>query len=226
MSCYFLLTTSANCDLGNNEQSSFWDEFPNTDAPSRNISPTPATPTPHGQDQLHDSNTIPDTVPVNEHNQYVEIKIPSYILAFANVQINISPTRLSAATSSRSRPHLNRQQNIHPINLPAHSPTPRTAPVNLNSAAQPTQAGHHTHLRSPPSIPPSQRSQSHMPANAASGSSQHTTVTQDVPPVPQRIYPLKSDEQAPPARTFSPYRSHGYYIVFVGPRPGIYHEYW
>ncbi|KZP08768.1 hypothetical protein FIBSPDRAFT_901006 [Athelia psychrophila] len=43
---------------------------------------------------------------------------------------------------------------------------------------------------------------------------------------PQPIYPLQPGEVPPRPRILRDDRTHGYYVVFIGPRLGIYHEYW
>ncbi|KZP28680.1 hypothetical protein FIBSPDRAFT_885538 [Athelia psychrophila] len=181
--------------LHNTRRPTIWNELASTDLPSRSV---PASPTHRQQNHGHNSGTVPEAIPNPipnvPHDQYVEIKIPSYVLAFANVQINISPTRTSSTTGESSRPSLTPQPNIAPRNSRIHSPTPRTSPFNPNLGQHPSRDGH--------------------------------AVTQDALRVPQPIYPLPPGAQPALERAFDQGRTHGYYVVFVGPRLGIFHEYW
>lgn len=226
-----------------------WDDHADEDAPGGR---TPVTPPPRRQ---HNPNIVPNIMPNtipnadpnadpnSQPNQYVEIKIPSFILAFANVQINISPSHVSVATGESSMPRLGSQQDTPPRNVQTRSPTPRTAPVD-----------HNVFLSSPPSVQPLQHnhrnaqapvastSRLHTAAHnvqapVASTSRRHTAVVQTMPQVaqpvaqngeqvPQPIYPIPLGEQAPLERTFDPGRTHAYYVVFIGPRLGIFCEYW
>lgn len=144
-----------------------------------------------------------------EGSDFVEVRVPAWVLQFSQVSINITPHSISAPPPISNTPSPTRRSGSEPQNIDANIPTPTRRPGlrAQNVVVEPA---------SPTTSTPRQRP-----------SLVHATgmTNQSLPPRP--IYPLRPGEQAPPInRIFDQRRTHAYYIVFVGLTLGIYHEYW
>lgn len=162
--------------------------------------------------------------------------MPAWMLKFGTLQISLSPNRSSADVGSSSAPpiqnHSSRNVETPPRRTqpPHHTPRERTPAVRSTTPIFQTPGSSAVRSATPIFQTPDS------PA-ARSTSPIFGTPQRDQDPVPRPghryprhrprpIYPLRPGDEAPPLRTFDPSRTHGYYVVFVGPRLGIFHEYW
>lgn len=145
---------------------------------------------------------------------------------FADISINISPRCDTAQAGEVNQHHVAPiiAMTHHPNDTSAADsqtppPTPRTWPIDRHLR----QDRSHRNERTPPRTFTVMRPETSFPAES---SQVHSVSTRGQSPHPLPIYPLEPGEQAPPARTFSANRTHGYYVIFQGIlRLGIYHEY-
>lgn len=182
------------------ETNDIWDE-PTESEVSFRTSPAISTPQHNTQHRV-----AGDT-------EHVEIKVPAWLLKFGTLQISLLPNHSSTDLGGSSA------QPTPPLPPPPHR----------------TQSSHHIHHGN------SQGSPSLRPRSSISRASQQiqdpvpAAINTPTPPRtaqgyphrrPRPIYPIRPGDQTPPSRTFDSSRSHGYYVVFVGPKLGIFHEYW
>lgn len=170
--------------------------------------PLPTTPTRQRNTQRH----------VAGNADCVELKVPAWMLQFGTLQISLSPNRVSPDEGGSSAHPI---QNDPSRNVHTPLPTRRTQPSH--------RTPHERSQGSPAAIPRSSISQTPernpVPAiNPPTPPRERHRYHQHVHPHP--IFPLQPDDEAPSTRTFDQSRAHGYYIIFVGPRLGIFHEYW
>lgn len=160
---------------------------------------TPSTPPPPPLREAQ-----PTTSNLRDQSE-LEIRLPMLMEDFANISINITPRRDSAQagelTQLAAAPTVTiayRRRETPVANQPNPSPAPSTLPQILPTrTSTPMQPGSHSIAQS---------------SQVYAG--------------PRPIYPLQLGEPAPLHRIFRDSRAHGYYVVFIGPCLGIYHEYW
>lgn len=177
------------------------------------------------------------------------------MVAFGNISLNLSPNRISSdIEGNRGQPRMpvpfSRPLQAIPSRNPQTSPTPRRD--SGDRIRNPTESGGHNsaepsqrsrrHIYTTTQLPDSQHATPLRGEAVAIQSVQSPRHGQQCPPAavsatlpsqrtpssyPQPIYPLQPGGLVPRSdRTFDRHRAHGYYVVFVGPRLGIFHEYW
>lgn len=143
------------------------------------------------------------------------------MLEFSTLQITLSPSRVSpdsAGGSTNLNRNLPRNVFTPPPTPTRPPPTPTRPPSTPICRAQLSRRTPHEHEQGSSNPIPAAATPPPSPAVPA-GYHQYLTT-------PQPIYPLQPGEQVPRLRTFNPNQAHGFYVVFVGPRLGIFHEYW
>lgn len=146
---------------------------------------------------------------VRENAGHVELKIPAWMLQFNTLQISMSPNRVPTDVAGGS---VNPSQTIPPPNVHPSTPTRQT------------HRSHRTPLDHSQGSPPPRTQQPVTAINTSPLPRAAHRYHQYIRPQP--IHPLQSGDEAPRPRTFDSRRSHGYYVVIVGPQLGIFHEYW
>lgn len=133
---------------------------------------------------------------------HVDIRLPAWIVGLSDISINISPRRGTAQAGEFNH----------------RSVTPIVTMVHHQLETQVAEA--------PPPPPPTPQ---HMLPRAFTATQLGTplrTQSSQVVAGPRPIYPLQPGEVSPPRRVFRDSRAHRYYVIFIGPRLGVYHEYW
>lgn len=144
-----------------------------------------------------------------DESDFVEVRVPAWVLQFSQISINITPHSISAPPPIPNTPSPTRRSGPEPpivvFNTP--SPTRRPGSRTQNVISESSSSTTSTTQQRPSPL-------------------RTTTMTNQLVP-PRPIYPPQPGEPAPLInRTFDQRRTHAYYVVFVGVTLGIYHEYW
>lgn len=197
----------------------------------------PARATPNPSRPATPANQHEDEQAAHGNEETVEVRVPAWMLRFSNLSINMSPHSISVDMGGAPGPPSQipltptRARRNGASDPSGHITSPQPARNEVPIMVQPSTPQRGAAERSPatPFHSP-QLSQHRVTATAQAWSPQVSVPAPyiSLPRFPQPIHPLQYGEEAPLMRTLERRVGgpHGYYVVFAGIRPGIYHEYW
>lgn len=167
----------------------------------------------------------------------VDIRVPAWMLQFANVSINMSPSSIAVDVGETRRtpsqpPLTPSRARRNGTSTASHRTGPQSVidasgPVMAMPAASPPRSRHTTPMMAQASAP--RREAPRRTTTPQAGPFRASSSAPSIPLLgpPRPVYPLRYGEDAPIVRTLDRrVGPHGYYVVFTGLRLGIYHEYW